>query len=104
MHTHTQTYINTVVGMLCHVLITTLTVLVLSHLISSQLMEELGWAKILFHRMFHRYRGLLWAEVERFQGDDTQLLLWVVAVKTKVKVLPSMFASTRSWSFYQLKV
>lgn len=30
------------------------------------------------------------AEAERVEGDATQLLLQVVAAKTRVKVLPSM--------------
>ena len=55
-------------------------------------MGELSWAKILFHRIFHRYRGWLWAEGERFQGDDTQLPLQVIAaVNARVKILPTVF-------------
>ena len=99
-HVHTQTHINIVVGMLCHVLIAALTLLVLSHLILSQLMGELSWAKILFHRIFHRYRGWLWAQVERFPGDDTQLLLQVItSVNTGVKMLPSVFRRKKPTGF-----
>lgn len=106
-HVHTQTRINIVVGMLCRVQVAALTRLVLSHLILSQLMGKLSWAKILFHRIFHRYRGWLWAEVERFQGDDTQLLLQVIAaVNTRVKTLPSVLRRKKpqGFFFYQPKV
>lgn len=88
------------VGMLLgHVLIATLTLLVVSHLIVSQLIEKLGWPQILFRRTLHRYRGLLWAEVERFRGEDTQLLLQVVAVKTRVEMFPPVVGRNRSQSF-----
>lgn len=100
-HVHTQTRINIVVGMLCRVQVAALTRLVLSHLILSQLMGKLSWAKILFHRIFHRYRGWLWAEVERFQGDDTQLLLQVIAaVNTRVKTLPSVLRRKKPQGFF----
>ena len=104
-HAHTQTRINIVVGMLRRVLIAALTRLVLLHLILSQLTGDLSWAKILFHRIFHRYRGWLRAEVERFQGDGTHLLLPVIAaINTGAEMLPSVFRRKNHRLFYQPKV
>ena len=58
-------------------------------------------AKILFHRIFHRYRGWLWAEGERFQGDDTELLLQVIAaVNARVKILPTVFRRKKKYGVF----
>ena len=58
-------------------------------------------AKILFHRIFHRYRGWLWAEGESFQGDDTELLLQVIAaVNARVKILPTVFRRKKKYGVF----